>query len=261
MMQLPFVLSIPHCGVELPIELRPELALNDREIVESVDFGTREIFAGLSARRVIAARWSRLVVDVNRSPTNYSAKGAVALRDYHGRPVFKPGKEPTNADIEARMIRYARPYHEEIAIALRDEEVIGLIDCHSLNGIGPADAPDCGQLREDITLSNNGNGQGQQRSNEEAITCPVQTLHMAVEAFNSQGFSVSLNHPYRGGYIVNHYGALLQSRGRFALQIEMNQDLYMERDAIIPDPERLRDITLRVEQALNQWHLQLLAKI
>ena len=41
----------------------------------------------------------------------------------------------------------------------------------------------------------------------------------------------------------------------------MNQDLYMERDAIIPDPERLRDITLRVEQALNQWHLQLLAKI
>ncbi len=256
-MQLPFVLSIPHCSEALPKGLRSDIALSDREIAESVDFGSREIFAHMAAHRVIAAQWSRLVVDLNRSPANRSAKGIVALRDYHGRDVFKPEKAPSEAQIEERIRRYAEPYHQAIAAALQDATVIGLIDCHSLNGIGPADAPDHGMRRRDITLSNNGDGQGRLQADGKPLTCPARTLQTASAAFEAQGFSVSLNHPYRGGNIINHYGGLLKFQHRFALQIEMNQDLYMERDAIIPDAERLRVIALRVEQALVQWAIEL----
>ena len=256
-MQLPLVLSIPHCSAALPEELRSDMALSDREIAESVDFGSREIFTNVAAHHVIEAQWSRLVVDLNRSPTNQSAKGIVALRDYHGRSVFKPGKAPSERQIEERIRHYAEPYHQAIAAALQDARVIGLIDCHSLNGVGPANAPDHGSLRRDITLSNNGDGQGCLQTDGKPLTCPARTLQMASAAFEAQGFSVSLNHPYRGGHITHHYGGFLQSQNRFALQIEINQDLYMERDAIIPDAERLRIITLRVEQALVQWAIEL----
>ena len=256
-MQLPFVLSIPHCGSEMPPEIRSDVVLTDREIVESVDFGTREIFGSLKALHAIQARWSRLVVDLNRNPSDFGAKGVVALKDYHGREVFLPGKAPTRAQIERRMIRYARPYHEAIVNALRNDEAIGLIDCHSLNGIGPADAPDRGLVRKDITLSNNGDPHGRPLSDDAATTCPAETLKMAAEAFRAQGFSVSINRPYRGGYIVNHFGGLLRSRGRFALQIEMNQDLYMARDAILPDPARIESITERVKKAFAEWTLGL----
>lgn len=258
-MQLPFVLSIPHCSAALPSEVKRDVTLTDREIAESMDFGTREIFSALKARHVIAAQWSRLVIDLNRDPNNHSAKGIVALSDYHGRVVFKPGKAPSDAQIKERVHRYAQPYHETIASALRDKKVIGLIDCHSLNGIGPADAPDSGKLRRDVTLSNNGDAQGRLQADGKALTCPPRTLQTAMSAFEAQGFSVSLNHPYRGGHIVNHYGMLLQRCGRFALQIEMNQDLYMERDAIIPDSERLKVISQRVEEALVQFAIRLIA--
>lgn len=252
-MKLPFVLSIPHCSEAVPPELRPDLALTDREITESVDFGTREIFSTLNAHHVITAPWSRLTVDLNRNPDDHGEKGIVALRDYHGRRVFKNGKAPTDAQIAERVRRYALAYHEAVAEALKDTMVIGLIDCHSLNGLGPADAPDRGMPRKDITLSNNGDRQGRRRDDGSHLTCPDRTLQMAMAAFETQGFSVSLNHPYRGGHITNHYGALLRQQGRFALQIEMNQDLYMARDAIIPDPKRLKGIKQRVERALDQW--------
>ena len=38
-------------------------------------------------------------------------------------------------------------------------------------------------------------------------------------AFEEEGFSVSLNDPYAGGYITAHYGALLARAGKIAVQM------------------------------------------
>ena len=46
---LPFILSIPHCGLDIPAPLRPDLALDHDQILESIDFGTREIFGDMPA--------------------------------------------------------------------------------------------------------------------------------------------------------------------------------------------------------------------
>ncbi|KJS33422.1 MAG: hypothetical protein VR64_01080 [Desulfatitalea sp. BRH_c12] len=252
-MTLPFVLSIPHCGKNIPAELRPAMALSEREIAESVDFGTQEIFAGLPAVRTVAAQWNRLVVDLNRAPDQFDPKGVVALTDYEGRNVFQPGLDPESAEIDARVARYYRPYHQRLVDILQPDDFIGLLDCHSLNGTAPADAPDRGQQRSEVILSNFGDSQGRPRSPQAPLTCPAEVLQMAAAAFEEHGFSVSLNNPYRGGYIINHYGALLQARGRFAVQIEMNQDLYMSPPAIEVDGERIAHVTPRVAQALATW--------
>ena len=39
------------------------------------------------------------------------------------------------------------------------------------------------------------------------------------------GYSVAINHPYQGAYIVQRYG--LPEEGRHSLQIEINRGLYM----------------------------------
>ena len=78
-MTLPFVVSIPHCGRDVPPEIRRQMALDDRQIIESVDFGTFEIFGRLPVAAVVHARWSRLVADLNRSADNRSDKGVIAL--------------------------------------------------------------------------------------------------------------------------------------------------------------------------------------
>jgi N-formylglutamate deformylase len=248
-MQLPFILSVPHCGVQVPQALRSSMALDDREILESVDFGTYEIFGHMPAQAVIKAHWSRLVADLNRNPQQRDAKGVVALIDYHGRRVFKPGSEPAAEQIEQRVQRYHRPYHELLQQALGDHSYLALLDCHSLNGRGPADAPDAGQMRKDITLSNNGDLEGKQRTGMGPVTCPPDLLQAITGLFGQQGFSTSVNHPYKGGYIVNNYAPSLLKTGRFAIQIEMNQDLYMEAGSLEPDPGRISEVTERMTRA------------
>ena len=63
---------------------------------------------------------------------------------------------------------------------------------------------------------------------------------------------MSLNFPYQGGYIVRHYGALLRSSNRFAIQIEMNQDLYMIPGDLFPEQRRIEQVYGQVLKALEE---------
>lgn len=249
-MPLPFVVSIPHCGRDVPPEIRRRMALDDRQIIESVDFGTFEIFSRLAAAAVVHTRWSRLVADLNRSANNRGDKGVVALTDYHGRPVFKPGEAPSDALIDQWVALYHAPYHERLARAMARAPFRMLLDGHSLNGTGPTDAPDAGRRRKDVILSNNGDENGRPVSDRGPATCPVNLLAAMAGAFQRQGFSVSLNAPYKGGNIINHYGPALIQGGGAAVQIEMNQDLYMAAGDIETDPRRIQEVAQRVERAL-----------
>jgi N-formylglutamate amidohydrolase len=228
------------------------MALSDDQIEESVDFGTREIFSVLQASDVVTAHWSRLVVDLNRGPDQLDAKGVVALTDYHGRSVYRPDSRPSSRQVHDRLVRYYRPYHSRLEAALKNPAAMALIDCHSLNGIGPPDAPDPGQTRKDVILSNNGDSHGNAKPAKGPISCPARLLHLFKNAFEANGFSVALNAPYRGGYIVRHYGHRLLAERRFAIQIEMNQSLYIPDGATHPQREPLDRAAGQVRRALEQ---------
>ncbi|MCF8145586.1 MAG: N-formylglutamate amidohydrolase [Deltaproteobacteria bacterium] len=227
-MSLPFVISIPHCSDRIPDEIKPALALNQEDIEDSVDSGTREIFGSLDATDILWARWSRLVVDLNRDPSRMDAKGVVARIDYSGRQVYRPGMAPHAAQIDERLNKYYRPYHLRLKEALEQDHIRGLLDGHSLNGIGPSEAPDAGRKRKDIVLSNNGDHNGEGTPSLGPTTCPVEILHLMRRIFVSAGFSVALNDPYTAGFITTHYGRTLAQRGKFAVQMEINQSLFIE---------------------------------
>ena len=159
-MDFPFIISIPHGSWKIPQEIRSAIALNDEEIMESTDMGTREIFESLPAGVVLCARWSRLAADLNRTPNQQGPKGVVALVDYEGRTVYLPGREPDRVERNRRIREYYMPYHNKLKQALGNPGITALIDCHSLNGTGPAEAPDAGRKRKDIVLSNNGDSEG-----------------------------------------------------------------------------------------------------
>jgi N-formylglutamate amidohydrolase len=46
-MNLPFVISLPHCSSRIPKEVMSALALTHEEIMESTDLGTKEIFGAM----------------------------------------------------------------------------------------------------------------------------------------------------------------------------------------------------------------------
>jgi len=237
--KLPFVISIPHCSGLIPDEIKPDLALTGEDIEYSVDTGTREIFGALDAAAVLWARWSRLVVDLNRDPARRDAKGVIARVDYSGRDVFHSGMAPHREEIDERLEKYYWPYHLRLKETLEQDHIKGLFDGHSLNGIGPSEAPDAGRKRKDIVLSNNGDLNGEATLSLGSTTCPVEIFHGIKQIFVNAGFSVSLNNPYTAGFITTHYGRELAERGKFAVQMEINQDLFVEPATLKIIPERL----------------------
>jgi N-formylglutamate deformylase len=237
-MILPLVLSIPHCGSEIPPDIAGDFALSPSQVAESEDWGTREVFGGLPVLAVQAARWSRLVVDLNRSAEDLGPKGVIARADYFGRTVFKSGQEPDQAETERRIRAYHLPYHEELIENLANPGLRLLLDCHSMDSVGPADAPDTGQKRAQVSLGNNGGNDGAANPEKKATTCPAELLRGFASALEAQGLSVSLNRPYSGGFITRHYGTILRKQGKSAMQIELNNDLLLGSGGNL-EPERI----------------------
>ena len=250
-MTYPFLISIPHCGSRVPAEIRSLMALADEEIYDAKDLGSDVLFDTLPARQVIEAEYSRLVVDLNRDPENLGPKGVVAKTDYRGREIYLPGRYPDASSIKQRVRDYHAPYHEKIQKSLADPEIKGLFDCHSLNGTAPVDAPDAGQKRKDIILSNNGNSEGGPDPKLGEPTASRETIQAVKTAFEAAGFSVAINRPYQGGFITVRYGRQLLKQGRFAIQIEMNQDLYLGATSLDLDPEKIRSVRDRIFSAFE----------
>ncbi|MCK5542766.1 MAG: N-formylglutamate amidohydrolase [Desulfobacterales bacterium] len=238
-----FLISLPHCSPKIADEILPDFALNKNEILESEDFGTYEIFGSLPWM-VIKAEFSRLVVDLNRNPDNKSAKGVVAKTDYHGRQIYKPFRYPDEVAISQLVQKYFRPYHEKMEQAFANLEIKFLFDCHSLESTGPKDAPDAGKNRKDIILSNNGDIDGNLSPAKGLVSCPVNILMFIKSAFENYGFSVGINKPYSGGFTTIHYGGKYLNKN--ALQIEINQGLFMNPGDTAPDNEKIKGIRIKV---------------
>jgi len=58
--------------------------------------------------------------------------------------------------------------------------------------------------------------------------------------------SVSINDPYAGGFITTHYGKELACTGRIAVQIEINQDLYLDPGTGQLAEEKVKSIRTKV---------------
>ena len=245
-MKLPFVMSLPHCSGKIPAHIRRAMVLTRMELFDAVDLGTREVFGCMPAEQILCAEWSRLVVDLNRPPHQRGTKGPVALVDYHGRSVYRPDAIPDERTIAHRLSAYYTPYHRQLEKAIAKAHIKGLLDCHSLNGIGPSEAPDAGKQRKDIILGNNGGPDGECNPLRGEVTCAPALLKFMKRVFQRAGFSVSLNVPYAGGFIVSHYGPALWQSDKMAVQIEINQNLYMDSETEEIIPQKAVDARSRI---------------
>ncbi len=250
-MVYPFLISIPHCGSRVPPEIRSAMALDDSEIDDARDIGSDVLFETLPAKTIIKADFSRLLVDLNRAPDNRGPKGVVAETDYRSRRIYLPGMYPDPQAIEERIRVYYQPYHEKIRQALADPGIAGLFDCHSLNGTAPADAPDAGQKRAEIVISNNGDTGGGPSSRLGEPTCSRELIRGVRSALEAEGFHVSINNPYQGGFITVHYGRQLAAVGKFAIQVEMNQDLYLDERGMDVDQAKAETVRRRIHAAFE----------
>src|SRR5437868_5919445 len=146
--QAPLIVSFPHAGTQIPdtIEKRlasPWLARKD------TDWWVRQLYEFADALDVtmVRTRISRTVIDVNRDPSGASlypgqaTTGLCPLTSFDGEPLYRPGREPDDAEITRRLDTWFAPYHQAIAAELERLRAshgrVVLYDAHAIRSAIP----------------------------------------------------------------------------------------------------------------------------
>lgn len=224
----PLIVSIPHVGTALPPQILPQLTTRARALPDT-DWCVDRLYDFVLERgaSVLAAHFSRYVVDLNRPPDDgalYPGRVSTGLcprRTFAGEPLYRNATSALRAwELDLRRRRYWRPYHEALAAAIADVQqrwgCVLLLDAHSIRSRVPRLFS--GRL-PDINLGT-----------DDGRSCDARLVQPLLEILGAQSrFSFVLNGRFKGGYITRHYGA--PALGVHALQIELAQAAYMDEGA------------------------------
>jgi N-formylglutamate deformylase len=125
------------------------------------------------------------------------------------------------AEVETRIARYHRPYHAALQDMLEERHrrfgAVWHINAHSMKAMGRRKGQSI--PRDDFVLGD-----------LEGESCDPEFTEFVGETLRGLGYSVQVNHPFKGAELVTRFGR--PSEGRHSLQIEVNRGLYMDEDRI-----------------------------
>ena len=220
------VLAMPHTGTFVQPEVWADLNARGQALADT-DWHLDRLYADLVPdATIIGANFHRYVIDANRDPSGASlypgqnTTSLCPLTDFEGQPIYREGKEPSEAEIARRLATYHAPYHAALAAELervrRKHGVVVLYDCHSIRS-RIAFLFD-GQLPDLNVGTNNG------------LTC-AREMEQAVARIcaDADGFTSILNGRFRGGWTTRFYGR--PDEGMHAIQMELAQHTHLAAEA------------------------------
>jgi N-formylglutamate amidohydrolase len=233
----PVVFNSPHSGSIYPREFLLASRLDFATLRRSEDSFVDELMMGVVRRGdpLMRAHFPRCYVDVNREPYELDPRmfdgrlpsfantrsmrvagglGTVARVVGDAQEIYSQ-RIPVDDAIRRIEVLY-KPYHRALRRLFsrvhRDFGAAVLIDCHSMpSSAGSKDE----RPRADVVLGD-----------RYGTSCTGLIAETIEATFRSQGYVVSRNKPYAGGFITEHYGN--PAAGLHAIQMELNRALYMD---------------------------------
>lgn len=215
---VPILANILHSGTFVPEEVAEQFSELQLKSLIMTDWHLDKLYDFLPSLGVtsIVANVYRYVVDLNRevkeplygsfftSVVCYDKPPGLPKDRYF--PVYK--KEPTRTEVEVRIEKYHKPYHERLR-TLVDTMVtkhnkLYLLSLHGF--IGGVDA--------DICIGN-----------ADGTSCSKEFTDFVVESFKKADFSVVVNNPFKGGYVTRSYSKI---KGVETLLIESRSSIYID---------------------------------
>jgi N-formylglutamate deformylase len=218
------LVSLPHTGTEIPGELRDAFVPRVLDL-EDTDWHLQRLYDFLPAlgASVLAPRYSRYVIDLNRPPDDapmYPGASNTELcptRFFTGDALYPEGHAVSVEERARRREAYWQPYH-----AALQAELLRLGALH-----GYALLWDAHSIRSQIPWLFQGTLPGLNLGTADGASADAsiaQTLTGLCTA--APEFSHVLNGRFKGGYITRRYGA--PQLKVHAVQLEMCQYLYMQ---------------------------------
>jgi len=242
----PLVLDSPHSGEDYPADF--DCAVPRELLRQAEDTHVARLWRGALAHgaTLVEANFPRAWIDPNRGledidpalfaagetwpgPVKLTRKteqgiGLVWRLARGGAPMYARGLSV--AEVERRIDRCWRPYHDALARALDERHAefgaVWHVNCHSMPAVGDAWSDDPGRERADVVLGD-----------RDGTTCDAAFTRLVGELFAARGYSVAVNDPYKGVEIVRKHGR--PAERRHSLQIELKRTLYMDEATLAPN--------------------------
>ncbi|HZD53263.1 MAG TPA: N-formylglutamate deformylase [Woeseiaceae bacterium] len=229
----PLLISIPHDGREIP----PDIATGMTEAglaIPDTDWHVRRLYAFAESidASVIAANYSRYVVDLNRPPGGEAlyegqvSTGLCPLETFAGEPIYEDGYSPDADEIERRLGQYWNPYHRQLLRAIADIRT----------GYGYAVLWDAHSIRSEVPRLFSGTLPDLSLGTNDGASCPDEVLGKVLHAVSAMSNAAAANARFKGGYITRHYGR--PEKREYAVQLEVAQRCYMDEATLRYDEAR-----------------------
>jgi N-formylglutamate deformylase len=236
------VLDSPHSGTAYPDDFAHVCDRHALRKVEDTHVERIFEFAQELNATLIAARFPRSYIDVNRAsddididlldapwpgPVQPSAKvrlgkGLVWRTLDDGTPIYD--RSLSVPELQRRISSCWYPYHDALSdavmAAVRRHGYAIHINCHSMPAVAGAFSTDYpGEAHADFVLGDR----------DHTTAAPELTAWMS-DYLKHRGYSVSINHPYKGVELVRRNGN--PKAGCHSVQFEINKRLYMNEDTL-----------------------------
>lgn len=251
--QCPILISVPHCGIQFPDELKDQYDPKLIQAPDDTDWFVDQLydFAPAMGMTMISALYSRWVIDLNRDPDSKPLytdgriiTGLCPTTNFLGEPLYKDKRKEVAADeVKRRLESYYIPYHNKIQELLSDLKAkfgkVLLWDCHSIRQFVPTIQE---EKFPDLILG----------SADEKSAAP-DLIQSALHDLGSDDYSIRHNHPFKGGTITRSFGKPNENQN--ALQLEMCKVHYMDDAEIKYDKvraDKMREVLKRTLGNLGQ---------
>ena len=246
--RLPLLVSIPHDGDQVPESILASMTPAARKLPDNDwHVGRLYEFAHAMGASVLAARFSRYVVDLNRPAddralyTGVATTGLCPTETFAGDAIYVDGAAPGDAEQIERVRCYWQPYHDAldtVLARLRAEHGYALLwDAHSIAGEVPR------LFDGELPALNIGTNDGQ--------SCPAPITAGVERVARRSPFTTVVNGRFRGGHITRHYGQ--PDAACYAIQMELSQRCYMDESSLRYDPERAATLAETLRRLLHTF--------
>lgn len=230
----PLLVSLPHDGIVVPEKLLRRMRPSARAVPDT-DWHVSRLygFARELGASILIPRYSRYVIDLNRSPDDSSlypgrnTTGLCPAVQFSGEPVYFDDEAPGPEEIAERTERYWRPYHAALV-----EELDRLRELH-----GHAVLWEGHSIRSQVPFLFDGRLPDLNLGTADGSSCSSWLQSRLLGVCASQvDYTWVINGRFKGGYITRHYGD--PASGIDAVQLELAQSTYMDEDSTAYQPAR-----------------------
>ena len=220
--QAPIVVSVPHCGTQIPNDIEVRLA-SSWIARKDTDWWVDQLYAFVCemGATLVKTSISRSVIDVNRDPDGASlypgmnTTGLCPATTFDGEALYHDERVPDAGEVAERRTRFFDPYHaalaSEIARLRAVHAVVVVYDAHSIRSRVPR------LFAGELPVFNIGTNDG--RSCATALTQRVESVCA------QSGRSHVVDGRFKGGFITRYYGR--PADGVHAIQVELACRAYL----------------------------------